>query len=76
MTRLANVENAGFFPIPPAVTDLILTHIAAPHGGRVLDPAAGEGVALATLAAGLGLDPFGVELHEERAKAARAAIAE
>lgn len=74
MSRLANMEIAGFYACPPAVTNFILTYITAPHGGRVLDPCAGEGVALATLAEKLGLDPFGVELHEGRAKAARETV--
>lgn len=74
MTRLANAEKAGYFPLPPSVTDLILTHITAPHGGRILDPCTGEGTALVSLADRLGLDPFGVELHEGRAEAARTAV--
>lgn len=74
MTRLANTEKAGYYPLPPSVTDLIVPTITAPHGGRILDPAAGEGTALITLAEKLGLDPFGVELHEGRAQAARDAI--
>lgn len=43
MTRLANSAKAGYFPIPPAVTDLITTYITAPQNGRILDPCAGEG---------------------------------
>jgi 16S rRNA G966 N2-methylase RsmD len=74
MSRLANTEKAGYFPLVPSVTDLILTHITAPHGGRILDPCAGEGTALVTLADRLGLDPFGIELHEGRAQAAREAV--
>ncbi|NKQ37557.1 MAG: hypothetical protein HF973_18330 [Chloroflexi bacterium] len=74
MTRLANIEKAGYFPLPPSVTDLILTHITAPEGGRILDPCAGEGAALVTLAEALNLSPFGVELHEGRAQAAREAV--
>lgn len=74
MTRLANVEKAGYFPLPKTITDALCTHIAAPKGGRLLDPCAGEGTALVTLAEKLGLDPFGVELHEGRAKAAREAV--
>ena len=74
MTRLANIENAGYFPLPPVVTDLLRTHIAAPHGGRILDPCAGEGTALVALAEKLDLDPFGMELHEGRAAAARLAV--
>ncbi|MCB8980634.1 MAG: hypothetical protein H6657_24755 [Ardenticatenaceae bacterium] len=76
MTRLANTEAAGFYPLPPSVTDLIIPTITAPHGGRILDPVAGEGTALITLAEKLGLDPFGVELHEGRAQAARDAVSQ
>ena len=72
--RLANLEKASYFPLPPSVTDLILTHIAAPQGGRILDPCAGKGAALVTFAEKLGLDPFGIELHEGRAEAAREVV--
>lgn len=71
MTRLANIEKAGYFPLPPSVTQLIQTHIMAPHGGRILDPCAGEGAALVTLADTFNLELFGVELHEGRAQKAR-----
>ncbi|MCZ7673806.1 MAG: DUF6094 domain-containing protein [Chloroflexi bacterium] len=72
--RLANLEKASYFPLPPSATDLILTHITAPHGGRILDPCAGEGTALVTFAEKLNLEPFGVELHEGRAEAAREVV--
>jgi 16S rRNA G966 N2-methylase RsmD len=74
MTRLANIEKAGYFPLPPSVTALIPTYIAAPHDGRIQDPCAGAGVALVTLAETLNIEPFGVELHEERAQEARALV--
>ncbi len=74
MTRLANAEKAGYFPLSPSVINQICTHITASHGGRILDPCVGEGTALVTLAEKLGLEPFGVELHEGRAKAARGAV--
>jgi hypothetical protein len=74
MTRLANIEKAGYFPLPPAVTNQIASYIEAPRPGRILDPCAGEGQALVTLAEALNLTPYGVELHEERAQTARAAI--
>src|SRR5690606_6258815 len=48
--------------------------IAAPHCGRILDPCAGEGTALVTLARALNLDPYGIELHEGRAQAAQQAV--
>ncbi|MCC6605247.1 MAG: hypothetical protein IT327_18715 [Anaerolineae bacterium] len=74
MTRLANMEKAGYFPLPPLVTNLISTFITAPHGGRIFDPCAGEGTALVSLAETLALSPYGVELHEERARLAREKI--
>src|SRR5690606_13712736 len=63
-----------YFPLPAVVTDLLLTHISAPQAGRILDPCAGEGEALVTLAERLGLEPYGVELHEGRAATARTAV--
>lgn len=69
MARLASQEKAGFYPLPPTVTELITTHIRAPHGGRILDPCCGEGVALVTLAKELNLEPYGVELNIDRAQA-------
>lgn len=74
MSRLVNLEKAGFYACSPNITEIILTHMTAPYGGRILDPCAGEGTALVTLAEKLNLDPFGVELHEGRVKAAREAI--
>ena len=74
MTRLANMEKAGYFPLPPTITECIQRIMTAPHGGRILDPCAGKGTALITLAEKLGLAPFGVELHEGRANAAREAV--
>jgi tRNA1(Val) A37 N6-methylase TrmN6 len=74
MSRFANAEKAGYFKIPASVTDLLVTHMTAPQGGRILDPCAGEGTALVTFAEKLGLDPCGVELHEGRAEAAREVV--
>ncbi|MCO5205653.1 MAG: DUF6094 domain-containing protein [Anaerolineae bacterium] len=74
MSRLASAARAHFYPIQPAVVAQIAAHIAAPHGGRVWDPCAGEGAALAQLATLLGLEPFGNELHQGRAAAAATAV--
>ena len=74
MTRLANIAKAGYFPLPAPVTELVQTYLATPHGGRILDPCAGQGEALVAFAEELGLDPYGVELHEDRAAAARLAV--
>ncbi|MCB8986722.1 MAG: N-6 DNA methylase [Ardenticatenaceae bacterium] len=65
--RLANIDKAGYFPTPEPVTNLIRTYIAAPNGGRILDPCAGEGEALIPLARDLNLIPYGVELAASRA---------
>ena len=54
MSRLANAEKAGYFKIPASVTELLVTHMTAPQGGRILDPCAGEGTALVTFAEKLG----------------------
>jgi 16S rRNA G966 N2-methylase RsmD len=75
MARLASVAKGGFYPIPPTMTDLIIAHLRAPAGGRVLDPCAGEGVALATIATALGLEAYGIELHQARAEAAQERLA-
>ena len=75
MARLASAEKAGFYPLPDTITDRILTHLAAPHGGRILDPCAGEGLALSRIAEALALEPYGAELHRERAEAAAETIA-
>lgn len=74
MTRLANVEKAGYYPLPPTITAMVASHIETPQRGRILDPCAGEGQALLTLADRLNLEPFGIELHEGRAKKAREAV--
>jgi hypothetical protein len=67
MSRLKNQEKAGFFPIPPKVTDLILGYIRAPEGGRILDPCTGTSQALYKIATTLSIEPYGVELQEDRA---------
>lgn len=74
MTRLANMEKAGYYPLPPSITNLIISHFITPHDGRILDPEASERTALITLAEKLGLEPLGIELHEGRVNAAREAI--
>ena len=45
MTQLAHVEKVV---LPPYVCERLLSHIVAPHGGRILNPRAGEGTALVT----------------------------
>jgi 16S rRNA G966 N2-methylase RsmD len=76
MARLASQAKAGYFPTPPVVTDLIISCLSAPHGGRILDPCAGTGTALISLALALRLDAYGIEIHHERAEATNAALSD
>ncbi len=85
--RLAAQAKGGFYPTPPRVTDLIAELIQPPAGYarkeetlRVLDPCCGEGDALVRLANALrkphaaDVETYGVELHTERAEAARSRL--
>ena len=75
MARLASTAKAGFYPLPPAVTERLCTLITAPQGGRILDPCAGEGVALCHMAKAWRLAAYGAELHRERAARASVQVA-
>lgn len=77
MARLESVLAMGYFPTPSRVVAAVARHLAAPsHGARravrVLDPCAGEGHFAREVAAALGGESFGIELHTGRAAAARA----
>jgi hypothetical protein len=52
MTRLTSIEKGGYYPYPedhlPALASLFAPDT---HGGKLLDPCAGEGTALNYLAA-------------------------
>ncbi len=74
MSRLASAAKAHFYPIHPEVTACICHFVTAPYGGRLLDPCAGKGTALRQLAAAWHVEPFGVELHPERAAVAKSAL--
>ena len=77
MARLQAVAQALYYPTPPAVAASIARHLAAPTGMgaghvlRALDPCAGTGAALATIAGEIGAETFGIEIHEGRAQEAR-----
>jgi hypothetical protein len=49
--RLAGQIKAGFFPAPSEVTELIARHLTVPHADKIaiLDPCAGEGLAITQL---------------------------
>jgi hypothetical protein len=70
MARLASAVKGGYYPLPEIVTPLIASHISSPQGGRILDPCAGKGVALVTIAITLNLEAYGVELNQARAHTA------
>src|SRR5688500_7708729 len=76
MARLESVARAGYYPTPPRVAAAIAHHLGPSASGgkrviRLLDPCAGTGEAAASVAQALGAESFGVELHEQRASAAR-----
>ncbi|MGH2537098.1 MAG: DUF6094 domain-containing protein, partial [Candidatus Promineifilaceae bacterium] len=70
MARLASAAKGSYYPLPESITPLIVSCIAAPFGGRILDPCAGKGVALAMMATVLKLEAYGVELNQARAEQA------
>ena len=74
MSRLHSAAQAHFYPVHPEVVEYLARFVVAPHGGRLLDPCAGTGAALVQLADAWGVEPFGVELHPERAAAAKSAV--
>jgi SAM-dependent methyltransferase len=76
--RIAGVEKMGYYPTPAVTLRLVCSLLAADQGAalRVLDPCAGEGEALAAVAAclrqqGAQVTAYGVELSPPRAEAAR-----
>lgn len=74
MTRLNSKAKAGFYPTPPEMTRLIASCLKAPcnEAWRALDPCAGEGTALATLAVSFNrkATTYGIELDKNRAEKA------
>lgn len=82
--RLSAQANLGYVPLvdEPARAQygmsgatMIATYLAAPHGARIMDPCAGEGRAIADIAAHLGVHRAAIylnELHDRRAAACAA----
>jgi len=69
MGYLHNRAKAGFYPLDlPHAHNLASLFAPAENGGRILDPVAGEGEALAILASQLKLDAYTNELDQARAK--------
>ena len=69
MSRLHSIAQAHFYPVHTEVVEHLARFVVAPHGGRLLDLCAGKGATLVQLA-----DAWGVELHPERAVAAKSAV--
>jgi hypothetical protein len=71
MTRLANIEKAGYFPLPSPVRNSSRPTWPPRMGAVFWTRAPVRERPWSTFAEELGLDPYGVELHEGRAAAAR-----
>src|SRR5712692_6067001 len=74
MPKLAGLAKVGFYGCPAeALTRLTSLLTSAPGTGpiRVIDPCAGEGEALATIAEKLEAEPFAVEVQRDRAATCR-----
>ena len=85
--RLQGQAKGGFYPTPNRVVEIVARLVAPSYGERqegtvlrVIDPCCGTGEALALLAdriprpEWLGVETYGVELHDERAKEATARL--
>ena len=79
--RIEAVEKMGYYPTPPATEATFADYINAGKGNliRLLDPCAGEGVALKRLADALAAQgartlTYGVEAQERRAEQAATAL--
>lgn len=71
--RLAGQVKMGYYPTPEVVTDRIRGLLRFPREATasLVDPCAGEGLALARIAEGQGAVTYGVELDGERAREAK-----
>jgi hypothetical protein len=70
MTRLTSIEKGGYYAFPPAHLPALASLFApSAHGGKLLDPCAGEGDALQALTEAWRLEPYANELDIPRAAA-------
>jgi hypothetical protein len=78
MARLMSQIKGGYYAAAPEAVAAVMERLMPPSAGQclVLDPAAGEGRALAQLAEGLGAVPYGIELSEDRAATVRESLPE
>jgi hypothetical protein len=71
MARLGSIEKGGFYPFPVEHLPALASLFAPAAGGRIIDPCAGEGVALNRLANDWQLTPYANELDVTRAEVCR-----
>jgi len=76
MSRLQNVKKAGYYPLPPEITELIASHVQPQPGVRMLDPCAGGGAAITRLANCIQGNPYAIEIHKERAESTQKMLAQ
>ncbi len=78
MARLMSQIKGGYYAAAPAAVAAVLERLRPPGQGMclVLDPCAGEGLALRQLAEGLKAVPYGIELSEDRAAVVRESLPE
>ena len=78
MARLMSQIKGGYYAAAPEAVAAVLERLRPPDAGEcfILDPCAGEGMALLQLARGLRAIPFGIELSEDRAARVREALTE
>jgi len=70
--RLAAQAKMGYYPTPDRVTETIVKYLKRERPGliRVLDPCAGEGIALSMVGNHLKAETFGIEIDTKRGETA------
>ena len=76
MARLASMARMGYYPTPEELTPIICKHLERKEPGliRIVDPCAGEGLALQVIGQHLEAETYGVELDRERGASARSRL--
>ncbi len=71
--RLAAQAKCGFYPTPEAVIKIISRYLKRKREGiiRILDPCAGEGIAVKEIAERLNAESYGIEIDIERGARAK-----
>ncbi|MBN1137669.1 MAG: hypothetical protein JXM73_13870 [Anaerolineae bacterium] len=74
MAHIHSQAIGGYYPLPPQHLPALASLFTAHQGGRLLDPCAGEGNALQSLAEAWGMTPYANEIDADRAAACRARL--